>query len=101
LSRIAPRGSARELVHRLIDLLTGTFDQAVTGRDFYRRLAHDLRSGGTLVVTDLVGEQLDGALEGGVMLAKISARDVERPPLETAAAPHAAGAENVIVTCGE
>lgn len=40
--------------------------------DFYRRLSRDLRENGTVVVADVSGDQLRGALDGGIDLLKIS-----------------------------
>ncbi len=44
--------------------------------DAFRRLARDLRANGAVVVADLAGAALAGALEGGLDLLKVSHREV-------------------------
>jgi 1-phosphofructokinase len=58
-------------------LLTGTVETTALEAGFYARLAHDLTANGTPVVTDLAGEQLRGALTGGIHLAKIAEQQLE------------------------
>lgn len=53
-------------------LLTGTEPEGILDGDVYRRLTSDLRANGKLVIADLTGAPLIGALAGGVELLKIS-----------------------------
>jgi 1-phosphofructokinase len=54
-------------------VLAGAHEATVVPADTYRRLAHDLREAGVVVVADLYGELLDAVLDGGgVDLLKIS-----------------------------
>lgn len=59
-----------------ITLLTGPHSEAVLPGDTYRRLASDLRANDRPVIADLTGKALDGALEGGVDLLKMSDEEV-------------------------
>jgi 1-phosphofructokinase len=87
-------------------VLAGSRDRAIE-RDVYRRLASDARENGVSVVADLTGDSLDGALEGGVELLKIS--DQALPSRASADAGlrgalldlHARGARNVIISRAE
>jgi 1-phosphofructokinase len=53
-------------------MLTGAQPADALSADFYRRLASDLRANGVVVLADLSGPELLGALEGGIDLLKIS-----------------------------
>lgn len=55
-----------------VTVLTGPTPGEQFPGDFYRRLAADIRTNGGKVVADLSGEHLQGALEGGVDVLKIS-----------------------------
>lgn len=55
-----------------VALLTGPQPPEALDSEVYRRLASDLRANGTIVLVDLTGPALSGALEGGVDLLKIS-----------------------------
>jgi 1-phosphofructokinase len=86
-------------------VLAGSRDRAIE-RDVYRRLASDARENGVSVVADLTGDSLDGALEGGVELLKISDQALplggSRSDLRDALAElHARGARNVIISRAE
>jgi 1-phosphofructokinase len=87
-------------------VLAGSRDRAIE-RDVYRRLASDARENGVSVVADLTGDSLDGALEGGVELLKVSdqalaLRGSQGPGLRGALAElHARGARNVIISRAE
>jgi 1-phosphofructokinase len=59
-----------------ITLLTGPHHETVLPGDTYRRLASDLRANGRPVIADLSGGALDGALEGGIDLLKLSDEEV-------------------------
>jgi 1-phosphofructokinase len=60
-----------------VTLLTGPQNEGVLPGDVYRRLAGDLRSNGKRVIADLTGAALDGALEGGLDLLKMSDEEAE------------------------
>jgi 1-phosphofructokinase len=91
-----------------IALLTGAADTATFDGGFYRRLAHDLRENGAIVMGDLSGEQLRGALEGGIDLLKISgdhlvrdgyaSSEEEQPVAAGLEKLREAGAANVLVS---
>jgi 1-phosphofructokinase len=91
-----------------VALLTGTGDPSLLGESFYRRLAHDLAQNGTKIVTDLVGEQLEGVLASGIELVKISEHHLLELGYATDASPQElveallalreAGARNVVVS---
>jgi 1-phosphofructokinase len=54
-------------------VLAGSHEATVVPADTYRRLAHDLRETGVVVVADICGELLEAVLEGGgVDVLKIS-----------------------------
>ncbi len=55
-----------------VTLLTGPEREGVLNGDVYRRLASDLRTNGRLVLADLTGAALAGALEGQVDLLKLN-----------------------------
>jgi 1-phosphofructokinase len=92
-------------------LLTGTIHASTLDEGFYRRLTHDLTAGGIPVVTDLAGEQLRGALAGGVTLVKIAERDMREDGYATGSdvvelvggmvGIHESGARDVVVSRGE
>ena len=89
-------------------LLTGSEPDDVVPADLYRRLAGDLRRNGSRVLADLTGTALEGALEGGVEVVKMS--DEELVALDWAPTPEPddlraaaerlrqAGADNVLIT---
>lgn len=91
-----------------VALLTGSADTAMLGADFYRRLARDLRENGTTVVADVSGDQLRGALDGGIDLLKISDEQLVEAGYAPSDDEHAlvaglrrlreAGAANVLVS---
>ena len=91
-------------------LLTGTVDLSIINGGFYRRLVHDLNAGGTVVVADLIGEQLRGALLSGVHVIKIAAKRLVQDGYAPGSTPqelmegvnalHDAGAQNVVVSRG-
>lgn len=98
---------------RGVCVLTGTHLYPVFPDAIYRRLAHDCHANGIPVVTDLSGTQLMAALEGGVTLVKVSEEDLVRdgwidpvqPAEETCEMVldriTRAGADGVVVSCGE
>jgi 1-phosphofructokinase len=55
-----------------IAVLSGPSGDDALPADTYRRLAADLRTGGTRVIVDLAGDRLTAAVEGGVDLLKVS-----------------------------
>jgi 1-phosphofructokinase len=55
-----------------VTLLTGCQPSDVVDADLYRRLARDLGTNGKVVIADLTGPPLRGALEGGAELLKLS-----------------------------
>lgn len=87
-------------------ILGGPTDASVLPAEVYGRLAGDLTRNGRTVVVDLSGEQLMSAVNGGVMLAKVSAEDMVRDgqlarggdPVAGLEALRAEGAENVVMT---
>jgi 1-phosphofructokinase len=105
---------ARGLVSR-VAVLAGTSQQeSPLPTDTYRRLAHDLRVGGTMVVADLSGPLMHAALDGGVDVLKTSDEDLARDGLLDEGADEDAviavleqlasmgeGAGHVVVTRGE
>lgn len=62
----------REAMAAGLVLLSGPADDGILPDDVYRRLAADLAAEGRTVVVDLAGSRLEAALEGGVLLAKVS-----------------------------
>ncbi|WP_308799130.1 1-phosphofructokinase family hexose kinase [Agromyces silvae] len=62
----------REAMAADLVLLSGPADDATLPDDVYRRLASDVRAAGGRVIVDLAGSRLDAAVEGGVLLAKVS-----------------------------
>lgn len=77
--------------------------------DIYRRLAKDLRSNDVVVVADLSGDELVGALEGGVDFCKVSDEDLAQTagfegldddPRDALASLRSAGARHAAVTRG-
>ncbi len=87
----------------------GPWDAPVIPPDTYRRLATDLRANQRIVVADLCGEPLAGALEGGITVLKVSHEELlsdgwaedERTLVAAMEKLHAAGAEHVLVTRAE
>jgi 1-phosphofructokinase len=89
-------------------LLTGSEPDDVMPTDVYRRLAGDLRRNGSRVLADLTGPALEGALEGGVEVVKMSDEELvaldwaptfEPKDLRAAAERlRQAGADNVLIT---
>jgi 1-phosphofructokinase len=89
-------------------LLTGSEPDDVVPADLYRRLAADLRRNGSRVLADLTGTPLQGALEGGVDVLKLSDEELVAmgrsattgaDDLRAAAERlHQAGAGNVLIT---
>lgn len=89
-------------------ILSGPASEHALPADVYRRLAADLRTGGTRVIVDLAGDRLTSALAGGVSLVKVSDEELladgrihENDAHHIAAAMkamHAEGAETVVVT---
>jgi 1-phosphofructokinase len=89
-------------------MLTGSEPDDVVPADVYRRLAGDLRRNGCRVLADLTGSALQGALEGGVDVLKLS--DEEVVAMNWAPSPSTddlraaaerlreAGAANVLIT---
>ena len=59
-----------------LSVLTGPQPADALNADFYRRLAKDLRSNGVTVIADLTDGALQGALEGGLDLLKISDQEL-------------------------
>lgn len=76
--------------------------------DTYRRLVGDLRASDVQVVVDVTGEELQGALEGGPSVVKVSEDDMrrdgrlsdgDRPGIERMVeALHREGAQRVVVS---
>lgn len=58
-------------------MLTGPQHPGILDGEVYRRLASDARANGVIVVADLTGEPLPGALDGGVDLLKLSDSELE------------------------
>jgi 1-phosphofructokinase len=89
----------------------GPWDPPILPPDSYRRLAHDLRANGKVVVADLSGEPLACALEGGVTILKVSHEELLSDGrakddsvdtlLETMTQLRVDGAEHVLVTRAE
>jgi 1-phosphofructokinase len=90
-----------------VAVLTGT-EEGVLPADVYRRLAADLRRNEVAVIADLTGEALDGALEGGLDLLKLSQdelAEITSGTLDSVSRLAAAirtlqgrGAENVVIS---
>ncbi len=91
-----------------VAMLTGPRPaDALTG-GFYRRLAGDLRDNGRLVVADLTGAALAGALAGGIDLLKVSDEEVVAEGLASESEPRKllgamtnlreAGARSVVIS---
>jgi 1-phosphofructokinase len=59
-------------LERDVTLLTGTSNGTLVDAEIYRRLARDIRGNKRRALADLSGEQLMGALAGGVELAKLN-----------------------------
>ena len=57
-------------------LLTGPQPQEAVDAGFYRRLTHDLRDNGKLVIADLTGPALSATLHAGVDFVKISVEEI-------------------------
>jgi len=55
-----------------LTLLTGCQPPDLLEADVYRRLVHDLRANGKVVIGDLTGAPLEAALAGGLELLKLS-----------------------------
>jgi 1-phosphofructokinase len=93
-----------------VTLVTGCQPPDVIEPEFYRRLVHDLRANGKLVIADLTGPQLRATLEGGVELLRLSdeelvaegfAANLDGPQLIAGAHRlQAAGADYVAVSRG-
>lgn len=89
-------------------ILSGPASEEALPADVYRRLAADLRTGGTRVIVDLAGERLTAALAGGVSLVKVSDEELLADGLihendthhivSAMKKMHADGAETVVVT---
>ena len=67
----------REGLQSRVAILSGPAGDDVLPDDTYRRLAADLREGGTRVVVDLAGKRLQAAVEGGVDVLKVSDDELE------------------------
>ncbi len=91
-------------------VLTGPQPTDALSADFYRRLATDLRSNGVTVIADLTDGALEGALQGGLDLLKISDEELIDEGLASsgdraelvAGMRHLCerGANSVVVSCG-
>lgn len=91
-----------------LTMLTGPQPPSAVSAEFYRRLAGDLRANGKRVVADLTDGALEGALEGGLDLLKISDDDLVAEGFARSPEPdevvtgmkrlHEAGADNVLVS---
>lgn len=57
-------------------ILSGTGREDSVPPDMYRRLTTDLRTAGCTVIADLAGERLDGILQGGPSVVKMSDSEV-------------------------
>ncbi len=78
--------------------------------EMFERVCRDVRAGGAVVVADLSGEELRSALRGGIDLLKVSheellrdgwaASDDEGDLFHAIDALRAAGARDVVVSCG-
>ncbi len=98
----------REAMNAELVLLSGPAADGILPDDVYRRLAADLAAAGRRVVVDLSGSRLSAAIEGGVLVAKVSdtelrdageLRDDSVAELVAAARRlRDAGAQNVILT---
>ncbi|MCR2783581.1 MULTISPECIES: PfkB family carbohydrate kinase [unclassified Microbacterium] len=62
---------AAGLASKLV-ILSGPAGDSALPPDTYRRLASDLRAGGSAVLIDLAGKRLDAAVTGGVDVLKVS-----------------------------
>jgi 1-phosphofructokinase len=87
-------------------VLTGSPDRVISP-DIYCRLATDARENGVSVVADLSGDELEGALAGGVTLLKISEAELgleddasTEAQIDAIASLHGRGAQNVILSRG-
>lgn len=91
--------------------LTGQYPEAVVPSDMYGRLAADLRANGRKVVADLSGEDLAGALAGGLDILCLSHEQLVDDGYASGEEPsqlvegiehlHEAGAVHVIVHRGD
>jgi len=59
-------------------VLTGTGAVASIPPEIYQRMANDLTSNGKVVVADLSGDDLNAAVEGGVMVLKVAHEELVR-----------------------
>jgi 1-phosphofructokinase len=92
-------------------VLGGPPAPGVVPPDLYRRLAKDLSRAGKLLVADLSGEHLRGALAGGVSVLKVSQEALREDGLSEGATPedairalerlHQAGARSVLISRAE
>jgi len=57
-------------------ILSGPASEDALPADVYRRLAADLKTGGSRVIVDLAGERLDASLAGGVDVVKVSDQEL-------------------------
>jgi 1-phosphofructokinase len=57
-------------------ILSGTVREDAVPPDMYRRLTTDLRTAGCTVIADLAGERLNGILQGGPSVVKMSDSEV-------------------------
>jgi 1-phosphofructokinase len=57
-------------------ILSGPASDDALPADVYRRLAADLKTGGSRVIVDLAGERLDASLAGGVDVVKVSDQEL-------------------------
>lgn len=98
----------REALESDAVILSGPAGEGVVPDDVYRRLAADLAAAEQPVIVDLAGSRLMSALDGGVLLAKISdeelhadgllAQDTMEAIVEAARKLRQRGAQNVVVT---
>lgn len=70
-----------------VSVLCGTPDPTLVAADVYRRLAADLTRNGADVVADLAGDQLAGALAGGLRLLKVSDEELVAAGRASSTAP--------------
>lgn len=72
-----------------VAILSGPAGDEALPADTYRRLAADLREGGTRVVADLAGERMQAAVDGGIDVLKISDDELKADGLVDDASPRA------------
>lgn len=94
-----------------VTVIAGPSNGDVLPVEFYRRLAHDLRTNGRTVVVDVSGAPLRAALEGGVNVLKVSHTemradgwvdsDAESEIMRAMHDLRAAGAHHVVVSRAE